>query len=535
MMNRDRMLLQLNEERRLWDMIVIGGGATGLGIAMDASLRGYKVLLLEQSDFGKGTSSRSTKLVHGGVRYLAQGDIFLVLEALKERGLLLQNAPHLTRNQTFVIPSYSWWEGVFYFTGLTLYDMLAGKLSLGSARYWGKEKTILAHPSINRKGLRGGVIYHDGQFDDARLAINVAQTAAENGACLLNYAKVTSLIKNSNGKISGVKLVDLESDIVYTSQAKVVINATGVFVDDILKMEDEKAELMVRASQGVHLVFDRSFLSGDHALMIPKTRDGRVLFAVPWHNKTVIGTTDTLVDHISLEPQALEQEIAFILDTAGEYLDRKPTRADVLSVFAGLRPLAAPKGNNKSTKEISRSHKLIVSSAGLVTITGGKWTTFRKMAEDTVDAAIKTAGLVYVRCSTHYHRIHGHTFTSDHFNHLCIYGSDASAILELIKSEPELADRLHPSYEYVKGEVVWAARHEMSRTVEDVLSRRIRILFLDARAAIAMAPEVARLLSIELNKDQLWIDDQLKSFIELAKGYLLTPNEESFTSNLTHE
>ena len=534
-MNRETMLLQLSHEQHVWDMIVIGGGATGLGIAVDASLRGYKVLLLEQSDFAKGTSSRSTKLVHGGVRYLAQGDILLVLEALKERGLLLQNAPHLTRDQTFVIPSYSWWEGIFYFIGLTLYDLLAGKLSLGLSRYLGRQKTILAHPSINRKGLKGGVIYHDGQFDDARLAINVAQSAAENGACLLNYMKVTSLIKNRDGKISGVNALDLEHDTSYTLQAKVVINATGVFVDDILKMENDHAKPMVRASQGIHLVFERSFLSGGHALMIPKTSDGRVLFAVPWHDKIVIGTTDTLVDHTSLEPHALEQEIAFILDTAGQYLDRKPTRADVLSVFAGLRPLAAPKGKNKSTKEISRSHKLIVSSSGLVTITGGKWTTFRKMAEDTVNAAIKTGGLAYVPCSTHHHPIHGHTSMSDHFNHLSIYGSDAAAILELIKSEPELAECLHPSYGYIKAEIVWAARHEMARTIEDVLARRIRILFLDARAAIAMAPEVAQLLAIELNRDQQWIDDQLKSFVELAKGFLLASNEESFVLNLTHE
>lgn len=534
-MNREKMLLQLGHEQHVWDMIVIGGGATGLGIAMDASLRGYNVLLLEQSDFAKGTSSRSTKLVHGGVRYLAQGDILLVLEALKERGLLLQNAPHLTRNQTFVIPSYSWWEGIFYFTGLTLYDLLAGKLSLGSSSYLGREKTISAHPSINRQGLKGGVIYHDGQFDDARLAINVAQSAAENGACLLNYMKVTSLIKNRDGKISGVNALDLEHDTSYTLQAKVVINATGVFVDDILKMENDHAKPMVRASQGIHLVFERSFLSGGHALMIPKTSDGRVLFAVPWHDKIVIGTTDTLVDHTSLEPHALEQEIAFILDTAGQYLDRKPRRADVLSVFAGLRPLAAPKGKNKSTKEISRSHKLIVSSARLVTITGGKWTTFRKMAEDTVNAAIKTGGLAYVPCSTHHHPIHGHTSMSDHSNHLSIYGSDAAAILELIKSEPELAECLHPSYEYVKAEIVWAARHEMARTIEDVLARRIRILFLDARAAIAMAPEVAQLLAIELSRDQQWMDDQLKSFVELAKGFLLASNEESFTLNLTDE
>lgn len=523
MMNRNEMLIRLPQEQ-LWDMIVIGGGATGLGIAMDASLRGYRVLLLEGADFGKGTSSRSTKLVHGGVRYLAQGDLGLVLEALRERGLLLENAPHVTRNQTFVIPTYSWWESAFYFAGLTLYDLLAGKLRIGSSVYWGKGKTIAALPSVNQEGLKGGIVYHDGQFDDTRLLINVAQSAAENGACLINYMRVTNLLKDADGGIAGVQAVDLENDQVYEIRAKVVINATGVFVDDVLKMDNQQAKTMVRASQGIHLVFDRSFLLGDCALMIPKTSDGRVLFAIPWHDKVVIGTTDTLVDQISLEPHALEQEIEFILETAGQYLSRKPSRADVRSVFAGLRPLAAPRGKNKSTKELSRSHKLIVADSGLVTITGGKWTTFRKMAEDTVNAAIKVGKLAYVSCFTHHHHIHGYLPEADFSTHLGIYGSDASSILELSRTNSELAVPLHPSYDYTKAEVIWAARFEMARTVEDVLARRMRMLFLDARAAMAMASEVALLLARELNKDQHWVNDQIQSFTDLARGFLTNRN-----------
>ena len=527
MMNRDEMLLQLSHANKVWDMIVIGGGATGLGIAMDASLRGYKVLLLEQADFAKGTSSRSTKLVHGGVRYLAQGNFRLVLEALKERGLLLKNAPHVSKNQTFIIPSYSWWDSILYTLGLKLYDILAGKLSLGSSQYWTKATTVLALPSINKTDLKGSIVYQDGQFDDTRLAINVAQSAVNNGACLLNYMQVTSLMSDSDGKITGLSALDLENNIAYALRAKVVINATGVFVDTILKMENENNKPIVRASQGIHLVVDQSFLPMGYAMMIPKTSDGRVLFAVPWHNKVILGTTDTLVDAIALEPQALEEEIAFILDTAGHYLKNKPKRDDVLAVFAGLRPLAATKITTKKTKELSRSHKLIVSSSNLVTITGGKWTTFRKMAEDTVNMAIKTAGLRYIACSTYHYPIHGYTTVINKENHLDCYGTDASKIVALMQNEPELALPLHASYPYIKAEVVWAIRHEMARTIEDLLARRIRILFLDAHAAIAMAPEVSLVLAYELNMGQEWADNQLQQFIKLAKGFLLPEHRHS--------
>ncbi len=381
--NRVHILKPLSDPEKEWDIIIVGGGATGLGTALDSASRGYQTLLLEQADFAKGTSSRSTKLVHGGVRYLAQGNIGLVREALYERGLLLKNAPHLVKNVSFIIPNYHWWEGTFYTIGLGIYDLLAGKLSFGRTKHISKKKVVNKLPGINPKGLYGGVVYHDGQFDDSRLAINLAQTCLEHGATVLNYFKVTGLLKSDQQKISGVTAVDVETGEKYQLKAKVVINATGVFVDELLQMDKPGKRPLVRPSQGVHLVFDQSFMPSHDALMIPKTDDGRVLFAVPWHDKLVVGTTDTPIDSHSLEPIALEQEIDFILNTATKYFTKAPGRKDVLSIFAGLRPLAAPQDDSSKTKEISRSHKLIVSESGLITITGGKWTTYRRMGEDT--------------------------------------------------------------------------------------------------------------------------------------------------------
>lgn len=521
-MNRLTFKQQLgNTATVVWDIIVIGGGATGLGIAMDAGQRGFRTLLLEQSDFAKGTSSRSTKLVHGGVRYLAQGDVGLVREALHERGLLLANAPHLAHDQEFIIPYYKWWQGPFYGIGLKLYDLLSGKRSLGPSRVIGRQAVIKALPVIRRDNLKGGIVYHDGQFDDARLAVNIAQTAAEKGAVLLNYFKVTSLRKAGDGKINGVTATDLETGETYDLQARTVINATGVFADDVLQMDEPGARPTIRPSQGVHLVLDAAFLNSTSALMIPKTADGRVLFALPWHGKVLVGTTDTPLKDHSLEPQALEAEINFILQTAGSYLQKAPTRADILSVYAGLRPLAAPQKDTDSTKEISRSHKIITADSGLITITGGKWTTFRKMAEETVDAAIVTGGLAVVACATESLHIHGYTTAPAAPAPLDVYGSDAEPINALIKAQPELARQLHPRLPYMKAQVIWAIQEEMARTVDDVLSRRLRALLLDARAAIDMAPAVAAILAAELGKDKTWEEEQVKAFAAIAKHYLL--------------
>lgn len=523
-MKRGRMLTTIKEQGDTpWDIIIIGGGATGLGTALDAASRGYRTLLLEQSDFTKGTSSRSTKLVHGGVRYLAQGDISLVLEALHERGLMRQNAPHLVKNQSFIIPNYDWWDGPFYTVGMKVYDMMAGKLGLGPSQSLSREEVLRAIPNLKTEGLRGGVIYYDGQFDDSRLAINIAQTCAEHGGVVLNYMRVTGLVKTGAGIICGVTAEDLENEDTYTLQAKSVVNATGVFVDEIIRMDEPDAPRLVRPSQGVHIMLDKEFLKGDSAIMIPKTSDGRVLFAVPWHERVVVGTTDTPLNETSLEPRALEGEIEFILSTAKKYLTREPQRKDILSIFAGLRPLAAPKEDCEvtSTKEISRSHHLRVSLSGLVTITGGKWTTYRRMAQDTVDKAEMVGGLTGRKCRTEDMPIHGWLSSVDYNDPLYYYGSDADYIRDLVSDHPELGRKLHKRLPYTPIEVIWSARYEMARTVEDILARRQRALFLDARAAIEIAPEVARILANELEQDESWQKSQVEQFTELARGYYL--------------
>lgn len=487
--NRETFLNQL-EHCKAWDVIIIGGGATGLGIAVDSATRGYRTLLLEQSDFAKGTSSRSTKLVHGGVRYLAQGNIALVYEALHERGLLLKNAPHLVKDQEFIIPVYSRFSKYKYLIGLKFYDLLAGKNDFGKSSFLKKAKVLEAIPGLKAEGLIGGIRYSDGQFDDARLALNLAQTAAENEGVILNYMKVTSLTKTGE-TVSGVVVEDVETGKSYHLKAKTIVNATGVFVDEILKMDVPFGHPLVRPSQGAHIVLAPSFLKGNVALMIPKTADSRVLFAVPWHGKVLVGTTDTPLSAPSLEPIALDEEVEFILATIGQYLTKTPTKHDILSVFAGLRPLAAPGKDTNGTKEISRSHKLIVSKSGLITITGGKWTTYRKMAKDVVDKAIEIAQLPKRKCITENVHIHGFQ-----------------------------KDQVEDYYSLTKTEVIWMIKNEMARTIEDVLARRKRVLFLDAAAAIALAPSVAEIMASELGKDKKWIDNQLLEFNDLAEAYL---------------
>ena len=503
-----------------WDIIIIGGGATGLGTALDATTRGLKTLLVEQSDYAKGTSSRSTKLVHGGVRYLAQGDIGLVKHALRERGYLQKNANHLVNKEEFLIPCYDWFSVAKYLTGLTLYDWLAGKFSFGKSKFFSKSQTLALMPGIKEKGLKGSIRYYDGKFDDARLAINIAQTAIENGATLCNYTKVIALLKNTDYEVNGIEIKDTITGKTSKQYAKVIINATGVFVDDILQMNNPQSKKLVRPSQGVHVVLDKSFLDSESALMIPKTSDGRVLFAVPWHQHLLVGTTDTPLDEHSLEPRALKEEVDFIMATAATYFNRKPLEKDILSVFSGLRPLAAPtNGDGNSTKEISRDHKLMVSAKGLITITGGKWTTYRRMAEETVDLAITHAGLNAKPCITKELKIHGSAeIAGDH--HLDIYGSDRQNIENLAQQEPDLNHKLHPKFPYLLAEVVWSARNEMAETVEDILSRRLRILFIDANAAKEMAPKVASLLAKEFKQQISWENDQVDNFNKLADGYI---------------
>ncbi len=397
---------RVQAHQNAWDMIVVGGGATGVGVAIDAATRGYEVLLLEQSDFGKGTSSRSTKLAHGGVRYLEQGNIGLVMEALKERGLLLQNAPHLVSDLAFIVPNYDWWEAPFYGLGLKLYQLLAGKYGFGKSRLLSREETLEHLPTLKTEGLRGGAVYYDGQFDDARLLIHMVFTAFEQGATLLNYAEVTGLTKDGQGFVDGVVAHDAETGEEFRARAKVVINATGAFSDRLRRAAEPSVAPMIVPSQGIHLVFGPEFLPGGSAIMVPHTSDGRVLFAIPWHGHTLVGTTDTPIADAMLEPVAMEQEIEFILSTAGQYLVKAPTRDDVLSVFAGIRPLvrAAVVAN---TAALSRDHVIHIDSSGLMTIGGGKWTTYRHMAEDCVDQAATLAQLPERPCVTHHLSIHG--------------------------------------------------------------------------------------------------------------------------------
>lgn len=522
--NRDHYLRKVAEDP-CYDVIVIGGGATGVGIAVDAATRGFKTLLLEQADFAKGTSSRSTKLIHGGVRYLGQGDIRLVYEALFERGLLLKNAPHLVSLQPFVIPNYNWWAEILYGLGLKIYDWMAWRYRFPKTSLLPRREVVDLLPNLQVKGLKGGVLYYDGQFDDSRLAMNIARTCANHGGIVLNYMKVVGLLKDEGGKVCGVNARDLENHRDYKLYAKGVVNATGVFVDEVLQMNSPADKTLVRPSQGVHIVLDSSFLEGHNALMIPSTEDGRVLFAVPWHDHLLVGTTDTPLDRQSLEPVPLKEEVAFILKTLRQYLVKKPEEKDVLSVFAGLRPLAAQGNKSGKTKEISRSHKLLTSPSGLITITGGKWTTYRKMAEDTVDTLIRVAGLSNNPCVTASLKIHGYSENGAHYGHLQVYGTDASAIRALAGERPELNRKLHPAFPHTAAEVVWAVHHEMARTVEDVLARRLRILFLNAKAAMAIAPDVARLMAGELGFDAAWEQHQVEAFLLLAEQYLPSDNQ----------
>jgi len=530
-MNRQEQIDKLNSIKE-FDICIIGGGATGLGIAVDAASRGCKTILLEKYDFAKGTSSRSTKLVHGGVRYLQQGNIKLVMEALKERGLLKKNAPHLVKNQSFVIPNYKWWENSFYGVGLKVYDWMAGSLGLGPSQLLNKEETLALAPNLDEDGLRGGVLYHDGQFDDARLAIHLAMTAADHGAVVINYMSVEGLMKE-NEKVCGVIAKDMLKDAsqssAYEIKAKAVINATGIFSDSISKMDDKDAEPLISHSQGIHLVFDKEFLLSDTAIMIPRTDDGRVLFAVPWHNKIIIGTTDTPVPAASEEPVALKEEIDFVMQHIHHYLKKDPSYNDVRSVFAGLRPLV--KSNSKITSAISRDHHIAVSDSELISITGGKWTTYRKMAEDVMEIAIHKAGMSEKECVTKNLHIHGYKENNDYTAALYYYGADETAIKALVKKDTSLAESIHPSLPYIKAEIIWALQNEMCMTVEDALARRTRALLLDAKAAIESASLIANMMAKEMGKNENWIKEQIDSFISVAKNYLPTSNPKLQTSN----
>ena len=511
-MNRDININKIATEKE-WDLIVIGGGASGLGVAVDACSRNLKVLLIEEFDFSKGTSSRSTKLVHGGVRYLKNGELSLVIEALKERGIMLNNAPHLVRNMSFIIPTYEWWDTPFYGIGLKVYDLMAGKLGLGPSKFLSKKETIEKIPNVNQDELNGGIIYHDGQFDDARMGISLAHTVEEHGGAVVNYLKWDSFIYE-NGQVSGIKVTDQITQSSYALKSKVVVNATGVFAEKIMRADEPKAELKIKPSQGVHLVLDKSFLKSENAIMVPNTSDGRVLFAVPWHDVVVVGTTDTEVNKISIEPKATDQEIDFILSNAEKYMTRKPKRSDVKSVFAGLRPLISKE--NKSSKSLSRKHTIYKSKKGVYHLLGGKWTTYRKMGEDVLDLIESTGQLKLEPSKTEELRIFGYKSNVSWSDPLHFYGSEKEHVMSMGSNKP-----LSPLLPLTEAQIIYAIRYEMALNVEDVLSRRTRCLLLNAKECISIAPEVARIMRSELNAEENWEQEQIKLFLDLAKNYHL--------------
>ncbi|MES2939304.1 MAG: glycerol-3-phosphate dehydrogenase/oxidase [Pseudomonadota bacterium] len=521
---REELLARLGEPRE-WDLAVIGGGATGLGVALDAAARGFSVVLLESHDFAKGTSSRATKLVHGGVRYLAQGDIGLVREALHERATLLRNAPHLAQPLAFVMPSYKFWETPFYGIGLKMYDALAGRAGLGATEFLSRNQVLDCLPAARAEGLKGGVKYWDGQFDDARLALALARTAARQGALLVNYCGVTGLVHES-GKVAGLRCTDAETGREFAVRARCVVNAAGVWVD-ALRAQDGQAtgravKPMVAPSQGVHVVVDRHFLAGDHALMVPKTADGRVLFGVPWLGKVILGTTDTPRTDLPREPRPFKEELDFILRESGRYLAMAPGIGDIRSVWVGLRPLVKPVGDaGEQTKGLSREHTVLVSRGGLVTVTGGKWTTYRAMAEDVLEKCFEagllaktpagvTANLPLVGATPPASARTAVAISAAPGAHL--YGSEATQLDGLPGAGRQLGGGL------TEAMVRFAARHEYARTAEDVLARRARLLFLDARLAGSLAADVGALL-----REETGADPQVAAFEELARTYLELP------------
>jgi glycerol-3-phosphate dehydrogenase len=493
-MRRDDSIRQIQEHRE-WDVLVIGGGASGLGVALEAVSRGYRTLLVEQHDFSKATSSRSTKLIHGGVRYLRQGNLTLVRDALRERGRLIRNAPHLVHDLAFVVPVYRWRDIGFYGCGLKLYDFLAGRLSLGKSLILSRSETVQRLPTIRTQALKGGILYHDAQFDDSRLAICLARSIAVLGGAVANYLQVVSLMKDG-GKTVGAVVRDVLSGAEYPVPARVTVNATGVFADRVRHLDDPTQPPVLAASQGTHIVLDSSFLPASTAMMVPKTEDGRVLFAIPWHDRLLIGTTDVPLKEVSLEPLPLAEELDFLLRHAGLYLNRAPQTSDILSMFAGIRPLVSSKRG--PTSALSRDHQILVSKSGLVSLVGGKWTTFRKMGEDAVNVVETTGGLERRRGGgTHDLRIEG-----------------------VEPGDGDQAEALHPSLPYTRADVLRGVKEEMACSVEDILARRTRALFLDARAAIQIAPAVAAIMAQELGFGPDWQQEQVTSFCDLAEKYL---------------
>ena len=518
--NRTAKLRALEDR---FDVVVIGGGATGLGIAVDAATRGYRTALVEAGDFAQATSSRATKLAHGGVRYLATGQMHLVREALRERATLLQAAPHLARPLEFVLPVYRRWQLPYYGVGLKLYDKMAGRATLGATRMLGAQAAAELVPGLARAGLRGGVAYWDAQFNDARLALALARTAIDAGAVVLNYARCESLV-HEGGRVAGAVVRDAETGARATVRARVVVNAAGIFSDAVRRMEDAGAAPALALSRGTHIVVRAEVLGGRTAVIVPKTPDGRVIFAIPWEGRVVIGTTDVAASSAAMEPGHTEEEIAYLLETVRPYLERRVEREDIAAVYSGLRPLVSGKG--AATSRLSREHAIRVSGSGMISITGGKWTTYRKMAEDALEFAIEQKMLRGAPCMTEGLRLHGAPETATEGNAadgaaLSEYGSDGADVRALMAEDASLAERMDPELPYTMAQTIYAVRAEWARTVEDVLSRRTRALLVDARAAVRAAPGVARAMARELGRDEAWAEAQARAFADLARRYYL--------------
>lgn len=502
-LNRRESLHEI-QQGGVWDVLILGGGANGLGCALDASLRGYRTLLLEKNDFAAGTSSRSSKMIHGGVRYLKRGDIPMVRSALRERDILLRNTGGLVKEQRFIIPLYSVIDLGLYMAGMRVYDLLAQGQQMKRSQFLSAAAVRQCLPGLCSIGLKGGIAYSDGHFDDARLALSIAQGAARQGATLMNYASAVGLLKASRaGKVEGVMVHDEHTHQEYEIRSRLIINATGVFVDSILAMDNPHLRKLHRISQGSHIVLPAEFLPGDYAMLIPKTSDGRVLFCLPWYGRLLIGTTDMEMTRATEEPHPQERELNFLLNTCSRYLARKPDFTAILSMFSGQRPLPDRYGS-KPTKQLSREHRIDISSSGLVSILGGKWTTYRAVAQEALDKGLASIG---DECRSH---------STD----MVKLGELGTQMSEIEEEDPKNRELISPHFPYKIAQIIAAVRYEMAATLTDVMARRTRMLLLDVRKARQCAPQVAHIMAKELGEKEPWIQRQQKDFYQLTRQYL---------------